>query len=53
MGSLSLIVGSHFYSIATQLHATPVAGVIFGRVIKVENTGWIPTLLDQGKVRPA
>ena len=32
---LPLIVGSHFYSIAAQLHAAPIAGVIFGRIIKI------------------
>jgi hypothetical protein len=33
--SLPLIVGSHFCSIATQLHAAPIAGVIFGRIVKI------------------
>jgi hypothetical protein len=30
-----LIVGGDFYSIATQLHAAPIAGVIFGRIVKI------------------
>lgn len=41
----------HFYPIATRLHAAPVAGVILGCVVKIENTGGIAAFFDQGKVR--
>lgn len=43
-------MGRHFHSIATHLHAAPGAGVIFGCIVKVENTGGISAFLDQRKV---
>jgi hypothetical protein len=42
----------HFYPIATHLHAAPVTGVIFGRIVKVEDAGGIPAFFDQREVSP-
>src|SRR5512139_2829006 len=42
----------HLYPIATRLHAAPVAGVIFGCVVKIENAGGIAAFFDQGKISP-
>jgi hypothetical protein len=42
----------HFYPIATRLHAAPVAGVVFGRIVKIQNAGGIPAFFDQRKVSP-
>lgn len=45
-------MGRDFHAVAAHLHAAPVAGVIFGGIVKIENAGGISTFLDQSKVSP-
>jgi hypothetical protein len=45
-------VRRHFHSIAAHLHAAPVTGVVFSRIVKVENAGVISTLFYQRKIDP-
>ena len=55
--SLTLIVGGHFYPIATQMHATPIAGDQIGRLLGyARNAGiwgliWGPEIGTDGSRR--
>jgi len=46
-------MGGHLDPISAEPHAAPLAGMVFRRIIKIQDTGVIAALPDKGQIGSA